>query len=50
MTNQMYEKVLEVKGMVKGAIRWIMPDIGFVVLSGIKKQGRCIFFYCNRLY
>ncbi len=25
----MYEKVLEVKGTAKGAIRRIMPDIGF---------------------
>ena len=43
MENQMYEKILEVKGTAKRAIRRIMPDIG-LVLSGIKRTSRMCFF------
>ena len=39
----MYEKILEVKGMAKGAIRRIMPDIGFGAIVD-KKNKQDVFF------
>ena len=39
----MYEKVLEVKGTVKGTIRRVMPDIGFGAIWD-KKNKQDIFF------
>ena len=39
----MYEKILEVKGTVKGAIRRIMPDIGFGAIWD-KKNKQDVFF------
>ena len=39
----MYEKILEVKGTAKGAIRRIMPDIGFGAIWD-KKTKQDVFF------
>lgn len=39
----MYEKVLEVKGTAKGAIRRIMPDIGFGAIWD-KKNKQDVYF------
>ena len=39
----MYEKILEVKGTVKGAIRRVMPDIGFGAIWD-KKNKQDVFF------
>ena len=39
----MYEKILEVKGTAKGAIRRVMPEIGFGAIWD-KKNKRDIFF------
>ena len=39
----MYEKILEVKGTAKGAIRRIMPDIGFGAIWD-KKNKQDVFF------
>ncbi|MDE0119096.1 MAG: cold shock domain-containing protein [Bdellovibrionales bacterium] len=39
----MYEKVLEVKGIAKGAIRRIMPDIGFGAIWD-KKNKQDVYF------
>lgn len=41
--SQMYEKILEVKGTTKGAIRRVMPDIGFGAIWD-KKNKQDIFF------
>ena len=40
----MYEKVLEVKGTAKGAIRRIMPDIGFGAIWD-KKNNQDVYFF-----
>ena len=39
----MYEKVLEVKGTAKGAIRRVMPDIGFGAIWD-KKNKQDVYF------
>lgn len=39
----MYEKVLEVKGTAKGAVRRIMPDIGFGAVWD-KKNKQDVYF------
>ena len=39
----MHEKILEVKGTAKGAIRRIMPDIGFGAIWD-KKNKQDVFF------
>ena len=39
----MYEKILEVKGTAKGAIRRVMPDIGFGAVWD-KKNKRDVYF------
>ena len=39
----MYEKVLEVKGTARGAIRRIMPDIGFGAIWD-KKNKQDVYF------
>ena len=39
----MYEKILEVKGTAKGAIRRIMPDIGFGAIWD-KKNKQDVYF------
>jgi len=39
----MYEKILEVKGTAKGAIRRIMPDIGFGAVWD-KKNKQDVYF------
>ncbi len=39
----MYEKILEVKGPAKGAIRRVMPDIGFGAIWD-KKNKQDVYF------